>query len=87
MLSDILSFYLASEKIHWHLRLNRCPSANPSDHQALDTLAKELNINTLRSISLRSQLSGFCGAAGGPECDEVMVVIAQRFSELSQTQQ
>jgi hypothetical protein len=82
LLEDILSFYVESEKIHWHLRLHLRWNF-PTTYFASETLARELCHTSLQAILLVAQMKRVFDSEYRSECMELTTVIADRISELS----
>ena len=80
LLKDLLAFYVAAEKVYWHLRL--VPAVCDGASGLPERLARDMCSKTLETVSLIMQLKCILGHRPDQECAELMTVVAVKQSEL-----
>ena len=80
LLSDLLDFYVSTEKVYWHFRL--APAALDDASGLPEQLAGEMCSKTLEAMSLIMQLKCILDHIPDQECAELMAVVAAKQSEL-----
>ena len=80
LLKDVLAFYVAAEKVYWHLRL--VPALCDGASGLPERLARDMCSKTLETVSLIMQLKCILGHRPDQGCAELMTVVAAKQSEL-----
>ena len=80
LLKDLLAFYVAAEKVYWHLRLVSAVCDGSSGLP--ERLAKDMCSKTLETVSLIMQLKCILDQRPDQECAELRTVVAAKQSEL-----
>jgi hypothetical protein len=80
LLKDLLDFYVAAEKVYWHLRL--VPAVCDGASGLPERLARDMCSKALETVSLIMQLKCILGHRPDQECAELMAVVAAKQSEL-----
>ena len=80
LLKDVLAFYVAAEKVYWHLRL--VPALCDGASGLPERLARDMCSKTLETVLLIMQLKCILGHRPDQGCAELMTVVAAKQSEL-----
>ena len=80
LLKDLLAFYVAAEKVYWHLRL--VPAVCDGASGLPERLARDMCSKTLETVSLIMRLKCIFDHKLDQECAELMTAVATKQSEL-----